>query len=602
MNKYDLAKLFGDVDDKFIEGAKPEAQQAVHLTIKKRSPIKIAIASTCAAAVLAGGVITVNALRSGGGLSPLDSTPGTVSIIDESSGISDNASDPNSSVSQDQTGNWFSDTQIYYDGEYYMVPEAIRTQNGDTKPRVTMSAGIRKSSEGAVEIVTVLKNNFHEPAGIRCYGADSVTEVEFIPIADVTNTDVNAWMMDEKPLSVTLEPGEMCFQKTSFNVGLGKYMGKVSFSCQNADPKLSNFSGMGYNWFWMEITEDGIKEYHEIREVPDVSEKPAADAIQQLENEGFSTTTTTRTDETVPKDCVIETYPPAHSMEDMGSVVVVIVSWGPRNVDSTASEPNKTDNKTVSEWAAKPLVLPSKSAPEDFDFVNTGDGFQSPSTTIEAPRGSEVYAVDDGEVLFADYDTHWNNGYGNYVVIKHAENMYTIYSHLLSAEESEKGIVSAGDKVKAGQCIGLAGNSGHMKVYGLGYSFCTELPQFFKNMNWEIPNFTDKPWSEVVQQLEKEGVPHTTTFRIDDTIPRDCVIATDPPAHSMVNKENSIKIIVSMGSQLDKGSGEDSVDLSADLDGDGVPDALEALNPDKTEEDWEQWKVLEGIEKQRAES
>lgn len=186
-------------------------------------------------------------------------------------------------------------------------------------------------------------------------------------------------------------------------------------------------------------------------------------------------------------------------------------------------------------------------------------------------------------------------------MIKHAENLYTIYSHLLSAEESEKGIVSAGDKVKAGQCIGLAGMSGNMKVYGLGYSFCTELPKFFKNKNWDVPDFTNKPWSEVVQLLEKEGVPHTTTFRIDDTIPRDCVIATDPPAHSMVNKESTLIIIVSMGSHFDHVSDDENseLDLSSDLDGDGVPDALEALNPDMTSEDWEQWKVFEGIDKQR---
>lgn len=693
MNKYELAELFGDVDDKFIEGAKPEAQQAVHLTIKKRSPLKMAIAVSCAAAVLVGGIITVNALRSGnGGLSVLSSGSGTVSLINGSSDISDNASEPSASdVSQEKTGNWFNETQIYYEGEYYMIPEEARSMyhlmDDIRAPHVSVLAGIRKSSENTVDIVTVLRNDYYEPAGIRSYGPDSVAEVFFTPKADDPyKTKSNNDRMTDRPLSVILEPGEVCYQKNSFKVGLGEYVANIDYVFNNAYPEQNGFAGDPGTKFDVEITENGVQDPYDesvcggdnYHESPELKGKLFSDVVQQFKDEGVKCTIVSRLDDTVPKDCIIKAFEPVDPTKEHYNDAVIFVSLGSRNVGSTVSEPNENttsdnsepgeESKTVSEWAAKLLVLPSKFAPEDFDFVNTGNGFRSPNTTIQADRGSEVYAVDDGEVLFAVYDDNWNNGYGNHVVIKHAENLYTIYSHMLSAEESGN-IVSAGDKVKAGQCIGLAGMSGNMRVYGLCYSFCTELPRFFKEDQLEVPDFTNKPWSyviqqlanegfktttvsrtdntiatnyvietdppahsmvdkgseivvvvsmgqnysvggesefkgkpwsEVVQQLENEGFKYTTTFRIDDTIPRDCVIGTIPAVPSTADKDTKIIIAVSLGSDYDKISdGEHSeLDLSADLDGDGVPDALEAINPDKTDEEWEQWKKFEAVEKQ----
>lgn len=690
MNKYELAELFGDVDDKFIEGAKPEAQQAVHLTIKKRSPLKTAIAASCAAAVLVGGIITVNALRSGnGGLSALSSGSGTASQVNESS---DNASEPSESdVSQEKTGNWFNDAQIYYEGEYYMVPYFVSPCAKNAREngiRVTPLFGIRKSSENTVDVVTLLRNNSYEPAGIKSYGPDSIAEVYCVPKADDPYSSGGSGdLMTEKPLSVILEPGEVCYQKTSFKVGLGEYVVGIRYAYDSVDPEKGYGSSPHFRDD-VDITEDGVQDtlkpedfidddaYYE---VPEFKGKLFSDAVQHFKNEGIEYYIASRLDDTIPKDCVINAFAPVDPKDEHDNEAFIIVSLGSRNVGNTVSEPNENttsdnsepgeESKTISEWAEKPLVLPSEFAPEDLDFVNTGSGFQSPNTTIEADRGSEVYAVDDGEVLFAVYDDNWNNGYGNHVVIKHADNLYTIYSHMLSAEESGN-IVSAGDKVKAGQCIGLAGMSGNMRIYGLGYSFCTELPRFFKEEPLEVPDFTNKPWSyviqqlanegfmtltvsrtdntiprdhvietdppahsmvdkgsaivvvvsmgrsysvdgeseykgkpwsEVVQQLEKEGFKHTTTFRIDDTIPRDCVIGTSPSAPSTADKDTKIVIVVSLGSDYDKISdGEHSeLDLSADLDGDGVPDALEAINPDKTDEDWELWKELEAIAKQR---
>ena len=134
----------------------------------------------------------------------------------------------------------------------------------------------------------------------------------------------------------------------------------------------------------------------------------------------------------------------------------------------------------IEEWAKLPHVLPSEFAPDDLDFVNKTNVYPgSHNTTIYADQGSAVYAVDNGEVIFADYDNAWNGGYGSVVVIKHGEGLFTIYCHLLPAEESGREFVSIGDQVEAGQCIGFAGSSGNIRDYGFSYGFRTKLPEFF---------------------------------------------------------------------------------------------------------------------------
>lgn len=64
--------------------------------------------------------------------------------------------------------------------------------------------------------------------------------------------------------------------------------------------------------------------------------------------------------------------------------------------------------------------------------------------------GSPIFSVSDGVVVEAGY--YSTNG--NYVVISHTNDYYTIYMHL------DKYIVSTGQTVKRGQQIGTMGNSG----------------------------------------------------------------------------------------------------------------------------------------------
>ena len=70
-----------------------------------------------------------------------------------------------------------------------------------------------------------------------------------------------------------------------------------------------------------------------------------------------------------------------------------------------------------------------------------------------APVGTPVLASADGVVLIAK-GSGYNGGYGNYIVINHANGSQTLYGHLSEVS------VSVGDTVSQGQKIGRSGNSG----------------------------------------------------------------------------------------------------------------------------------------------
>lgn len=86
------------------------------------------------------------------------------------------------------------------------------------------------------------------------------------------------------------------------------------------------------------------------------------------------------------------------------------------------------------------------------------------NSSYGAKQGDPIYAADGGTVVISKDVTsgscskHCNNGYysyGRYVKIDHGNGYYTLYAHL------EERKVKVGDKVAAGQVIGLLGNNGN---------------------------------------------------------------------------------------------------------------------------------------------
>jgi murein DD-endopeptidase MepM/ murein hydrolase activator NlpD len=78
---------------------------------------------------------------------------------------------------------------------------------------------------------------------------------------------------------------------------------------------------------------------------------------------------------------------------------------------------------------------------------------------MAAPEGTPFYAAGDGTVIEAGP----MSGFGNAIMIEHADGTITVYGH------EEKYLVQKGEKVKAGQLIGLVGSEGESTGYHLHF-------------------------------------------------------------------------------------------------------------------------------------
>lgn len=80
---------------------------------------------------------------------------------------------------------------------------------------------------------------------------------------------------------------------------------------------------------------------------------------------------------------------------------------------------------------------------------------------LAASRGTSIYSVMAGRVIFAD----WDGAYGRKVVIDHGSGTQTIYAHLDSMS------VKKGENVNAGERIGRVGTSGRTTGPHLHFEF-----------------------------------------------------------------------------------------------------------------------------------
>lgn len=100
------------------------------------------------------------------------------------------------------------------------------------------------------------------------------------------------------------------------------------------------------------------------------------------------------------------------------------------------------------------------SSPLEFSRVSSGYGMRFHpihggrrahlGVDFAAPTGTPVRTVGDGVVTFAG----WQGGYGNIVVIQHANDQQTAYAHLSRID------VRKGEKVAQGEFIGAVGSTG----------------------------------------------------------------------------------------------------------------------------------------------
>ncbi|MBR2225525.1 MAG: peptidoglycan DD-metalloendopeptidase family protein [Bacteroidales bacterium] len=149
------------------------------------------------------------------------------------------------------------------------------------------------------------------------------------------------------------------------------------------------------------------------------------------------------------------------------------------------------DSKVFTEYWDTRSVNPyhdTKPIPDNFSLwiVDTLDSYCCPNKTTPSskfgyrhgrrhqgidlpyPTGTPVYAAFDGKVRVSDYV----GGYGNLVIIRHANGLETYYGHMSRRD------VAPGDWVNAGDVIGLGGSTGrssgphlHFETRYQGYAF-----------------------------------------------------------------------------------------------------------------------------------
>jgi murein DD-endopeptidase MepM/ murein hydrolase activator NlpD len=73
---------------------------------------------------------------------------------------------------------------------------------------------------------------------------------------------------------------------------------------------------------------------------------------------------------------------------------------------------------------------------------------------LAAPEGTPIYAAADGVVIANLTNGGWNGGYGNYVIISHANGTQTLYAH------NSVNYVTVGETVKKGDRIARIGMTG----------------------------------------------------------------------------------------------------------------------------------------------
>lgn len=105
------------------------------------------------------------------------------------------------------------------------------------------------------------------------------------------------------------------------------------------------------------------------------------------------------------------------------------------------------------------LRLVDKKKSQGFHFPCNGQKSSSYGWRWNRPHGGIDFAINIGEPIYAVFDgvvrvAQVNGGYGKMILIRHFNNIETLYGHL------DKINVKVGQVVKAGDIIGLSGNTG----------------------------------------------------------------------------------------------------------------------------------------------
>lgn len=185
------------------------------------------------------------------------------------------------------------------------------------------------------------------------------------------------------------------------------------------------------------------------------------------------------------------------------NVTLKIKKNGERIQLSTVSHETKAKSKALMAWTGEDSFEKSSSVTMDLSKVPADRwAYPLPGAKVISPYGGarnhsgvdlktkpndNIVAAFDGVVTRSGP----YSGYGNCIEIQHANGIRTLYSH------QSKNLVKAGDKVKAGQVIGLTGRTGRATTEHLHFElFCGERrydpAKLFDHTNHKLKGITVK--------------------------------------------------------------------------------------------------------------
>jgi murein DD-endopeptidase MepM/ murein hydrolase activator NlpD len=122
-------------------------------------------------------------------------------------------------------------------------------------------------------------------------------------------------------------------------------------------------------------------------------------------------------------------------------VEVITPSEPPREIPSALQVPEPERGKLL--WPVNGVV--------NSGFGARGSSFHD-GIDIGAPEGTPIRAVESGEVIYSDQ----LRGYGNIVIIRHADGLVSVYAH------NETNLVHQGQSVARGETIARVGSTGRV--------------------------------------------------------------------------------------------------------------------------------------------
>ena len=135
----------------------------------------------------------------------------------------------------------------------------------------------------------------------------------------------------------------------------------------------------------------------------------------------------------------------------------------PQSTPAVAKEPEVTGGQNPQVASTQQLPTPEPMSGNSFrwpvqgriisEFGTKPDGGHNDGIDVAVPLGTSVKAAENGVVAYAGDEL---KGYGNLVLIRHANNWVSAYAH------NDEILVKRGDQVRRGQVIAKAGRTGQV--------------------------------------------------------------------------------------------------------------------------------------------